>query len=97
MGIEETLYYYNFGVGVTGSNFIPLQKFDILLTEKRIWECLKRYTQNAGEEIQEIVKGIYDHFLVDCIGRWQHNLPARRCIRRVPAFSGCMGDTGSNQ
>lgn len=74
MGIEETLYYYNFGVGVTGSNFIPLQKFDILLTEKRIWECLKRYTQNAGEEIQEIVKGIYDHFLVDCIGRWQHNL-----------------------
>ena len=76
MGIEDKLYKYMFGVGVTGSNYITIEKFDILLTEKKMWECLVRFIDKKQErtKYQEILDGIYKHFLSDCVGRWEKNI-----------------------
>ena len=65
MGIEDKLYKYMFGVGVTGSDYITIEKFDILLTEKKMWECLVRFIDKKQErtKYQEILDGIYKHFL----------------------------------
>lgn len=43
MGIENRLYRYMFGIGVTGSDYISIPKFDVMMTEKQIWECLVRF------------------------------------------------------
>lgn len=75
-GIEEALYQYNFGLGVTGRNYITLDNFDILLTEKRVWESLKEFTeqQNQSDKYLSILNKIYDHFLGECVNRWKANL-----------------------
>ena len=76
MGIEDKLYKYMFGVGVTGSDYITIEKFDILLTEKKMWECLVRFIDKKQErtKYQEILDGIYKHFLSDCVRRWEKNI-----------------------
>lgn len=76
MGIENPLYRYKFGLGVTGSNFISVEKFDILLTERKIWECLSEFIeeQNEANRYRNILEGIYQHFLGDCVNRWKNNL-----------------------
>lgn len=75
-GIEEALYQYKFGLGVTGRNYITLDNFDILLTEKRVWESLKEFAeqQNQSDKYLSILNKIYDHFLGECVNRWKANL-----------------------
>ena len=75
-GIDVPLYRYKFGLGVTGSNNISVNKFDILLTERRIWECLTEFIKEQKEEsrYQTILDGIYQHFLGECVNRWKSNL-----------------------
>ena len=76
MGIKNRLYRYMFGIGVTGSNYISIPKFDVMMTEKQIWECLVRFVdkKKEREKYQEVLDGIYQHFLTDCVSRWQNNL-----------------------
>lgn len=76
IGIEDRLYKYMFGVGITGSNYISIKKFDVLMTERKIWECLVRFITKKDEvtKYQEIMDIIYHHFLADCVGRWENNL-----------------------
>ncbi len=76
MGIEDQLYYYNFGLGVTGGDIISLNKYDILLTEKYVAEALKRFITKKGEEesLRDIVDGITNNFLNECVNRWKNNL-----------------------
>lgn len=76
MGIENRLYRYMFGIGVTGSDYISIPKFDVMMTEKQIWECLVRFIDKKQEQekYKEILDGIYQHFLADCVSRWQNNL-----------------------
>lgn len=75
-GIEDQLYRYKFGLGVTGSNYISTAKFDVLLTEKKVWEALVEFAQQQGEleKYQSVLDTIADHFLGDCTGRWARNL-----------------------
>lgn len=76
MGIEDQLYYYNFGLGVTGGDLISLKKYDILLTEKYVADALKRFIQKKGEaeSLRDIVDGITNNFLNECVNRWKNNL-----------------------
>ena len=76
IGIEDRLYRYMFGIGVTGSNYISIPKFDIMMTEKCIWECLVRFIdkKQKHKKYQKILDGIYQYFLSDCVNRWQNNL-----------------------
>lgn len=76
MGIEGRFYNYNFGLGVTGGDGITLKKYDILLTEKRVWEAMTRFIKSKGqmEFYGEILNGIRDHFLEECVNRWKNNL-----------------------
>lgn len=75
-GIDEQLYRYKFGLGVTGRNIISLDKFDLLLTEKRVWEALSVFIseENKSETYLSVLDKIYDHFLIECITRWKSNL-----------------------
>lgn len=75
-GIEDTLYKYNFGLGVTGRDFIPLNNFRTLLTEKRVHDVLTRFleSKNEKEKYSEILKDIYNGFLNECVVRWRDNL-----------------------
>lgn len=76
IGIKDQLYCYNFGFGVTGGENIPLKKYDILLTEKHIWEALTRFIKMKKEEelYEDILSDIYNHFLIECVNRWKNNL-----------------------
>ena len=60
MGIENRLYRYMFGIGVTGSDYISIPKFDVMMTEKQIWECLVRFIDKKQEQekYKEILDGI---------------------------------------
>lgn len=93
MGIESQLYRYRFGLGVTGSNFISSEKFEILLTEKRVWEALVEFVSEKGEmeKYQPVLDVIFDHFLGDCAGRWARNLQIENlseCFQRLTAVWG---------
>ncbi|SFE41005.1 glycosyltransferase [Succiniclasticum ruminis] len=75
-GIEDELYKYNFGLGVTGRDFIPLSNFRTLLTEKRVHEALTRFLEgkHEKEKYSEVLQGIYNGFLNECVVRWRDNL-----------------------
>lgn len=76
MGIEEKLYKYKFGTGVTGQNEMELRQFDTLLTERRVWKAMEAFIseQNAEETYGEVVQGIKRDFLRECILKWMNNL-----------------------
>lgn len=75
IGIEDVLYRYHFGLGVTGRQYMELKQFDTLLTQRKVWEALKDFLEKKGDtEFQDILDGIYRHFLNECIERWLNNL-----------------------
>lgn len=95
-GIKSQLYRYRFGTGVTGSNFISDEKFEILLTEKKVWEVLVEFVSERGdmEKYQSVLDTIFDHFLGDCTGRWMRNLQIENlseCFQRLTSVWG-MGN-----
>ena len=75
-GIEDELYKYNFGLGVTGRDFIELANYKTLLTEKRIYDVLLRFVDKQGEseKYSDILNNIYTGFLNECVVRWRDNL-----------------------
>jgi len=76
LGIENILYKYKFGLGVTGGNTVTLKKFKVLLTEKYVGDALLRFVQSKGleKDLGSIVYNIQEHFLNECYCRWQNNL-----------------------
>jgi hypothetical protein len=75
-GIENELYHYNFGIGVTGGNQISLDKFKALLDEKSVYEALNRFLgqRNLSDQYTEILRKIYRGFLNECVSKWENNL-----------------------
>ncbi len=75
-GIKDELYKYNFGLGVTGRDFIELDNFKTLLTEKEICDVILRFLDKHGqrEKYSEIVNDLYNSFLNECVVRWRDNL-----------------------
>lgn len=71
-GIEDKLYNYNFGIGVTGGQYLSMEKFDSLLSEYNIYKAIERFlsAQSNLDEYQDIVNIIYQHFLGECVGKW---------------------------
>lgn len=76
MGIGETLHKYNFGLGVTGGDAINLDKYRVLLMEKRVCDVLFRFIENKpNKELYEtILEEIHEHFFDECFTRWRDNL-----------------------
>lgn len=76
MGIPDVLYNYNFGLGITGGNLLSLEKYDVLLTEKAVWDALNRFLKDREEKqgLEEILDGIHTHFLEECVAKWKDNL-----------------------
>ncbi len=77
-GISDQLYHYNFGIGVTGGQYLTLEKFDALLCEYNVYEAIVRFlnSQNVFEEYADIAKKIYRHFLNECVSKWRDLLRA---------------------
>lgn len=75
-GIEDKLYKYKFGLGVTGGNFITLNKYKTMLTEKWVTDALKRFAKDKAdrEALEKVVTTIYRGFLNECFCRWRDNL-----------------------
>ena len=71
-GIENCLYNYNFGIGITGGRYLTFDKFKVLLTERNIYEALIEFlaTQNAVEKYSNVLQSIYSHFLSECVNKW---------------------------
>lgn len=71
-GIKDKLYNYNFGVGITGSDFLDIQRFSVLLTEKNICDALVRFVEkhDKATDFKDTLSQIYDHFLWECIDKW---------------------------
>ena len=76
MGIDETLYKYNFGLGITGDDNIDLRKYSTLLTESRIYGALVRFMENKpdNEEYEEILESVHEGLFNECFVRWRDNL-----------------------
>lgn len=75
IGIEDVLYQYHFGLGVTGRQYMDLKQFDTLLTQRRVWEALKDFLEKKRDTgFRDILDGIYKHFFNECIERWLNNL-----------------------
>ena len=75
-GIEDELYKYNFGLGVTGRDLIELDNFKTLLTEKDVYDVVLRFLDKHGqrEKYSEIVNDLYNSFLNECVVKWRDNL-----------------------
>ena len=75
-GIDERLYRYNFGRGVTGGNSLSLERFDVLLSEKQTAEALRRFAaaQGADGRYASILDDIERHFLGECVASWHDYL-----------------------
>ena len=76
-GICEPLYNYNFGIGITGGGaYLSYDQFKVLLTERDVYEALVRFLSERGElkEYEDILQKIYQHFIVECISKWNNLL-----------------------
>lgn len=75
-GIKDSLYTYNFGLGVTGGDSIGFSKFEVLLNERRVYDALVRFLErnDAKEQYQTVLSSIYEHFLHECVSKWLDQL-----------------------
>ncbi|WP_352403065.1 glycosyltransferase [Pyramidobacter sp.] len=75
-GIKDSLYTYNFGLGVTGGDSISFSKYDVLLSERRVYDALVRFLEreNAKDQYESVLSSIYDHFLHECVSKWLDQL-----------------------
>ena len=77
-GIDSRLYRYCFGRGVTGGDVMSLEKFDVLLQEKKVSEALRRfaYGKDAEARLASALVSVENGFLLECVDRWLQNLSA---------------------
>lgn len=77
-GIEDRLYRYCYGRGVTVTDggVMSLEGFDALLEERGVAEALERFVHDRGAEDQlgPALDGVRDNFAIDCTKRWLNNL-----------------------
>lgn len=75
-GIEDRLYNYNFGIGVTGGQYLTYDKFKTLLTERYVYDAIEQFLleQNKKNDYDEILEQIYEHFLNECVAKWYSSL-----------------------
>lgn len=75
-GITHKLYNYNFGIGVTGGEILDINRFGILLTEKKVHSALVRFVtaQNEFDKYKGVLDKIYRRFLLECINKWYRTL-----------------------
>lgn len=75
-GITDKLYKYSFGTGVTGKSTLSISHFEVILTEKRVAEALKRFVESQNlVQYNEIVENISMDLAVDCVNNWVENIP----------------------
>ena len=76
IGINEMMYKYSFGTGVTGKNSINMEQFNRILTEKRVADALSRYIEKYNmPQYGDIVKLISMDLCGDCANNFVYNLP----------------------
>ena len=83
-GIEDCLYHYNFGRGVTGSDHMELSQFHVLLSEVKITAAIESFLirNNSWQTYEHIIKRIHTHFLNECTSKWL------RCLKEEYADIG---------
>lgn len=75
IGIEDKIYQYNYGIGVTGGELITLKQYDRRLTEKYAADAILRLAYQLNEEqLISIAGEIKKVFLRRCTNIWKNML-----------------------
>ncbi len=76
VGIEDVLYNYNFGIGVTGSDTLSLQKFEVQCTSHDVYKAIEQFivAQGVTDDYNDALRRIYRGLLNECVNKWLKNL-----------------------
>lgn len=71
--LDDKLYRYRFGVGVTGNDYLGLDKYKICLTGKEAVCAIRRFIKEKHEEekCSAICNTIEDGLLRECLDKWR--------------------------
>lgn len=68
--IEDELYIYNFGLGVTGGDYIDFERFEKLVEQHKIPKAIARFNQKYNVNKNECLLKIDDNLFNECISKY---------------------------
>ena len=91
-GIPDRLYRYSFGLGVTGGNRMTMERYDILLTQRRVWEAIERFCRKQGaSELSGTAEQIGKSLFYECADRWMNQLYPQDLPEGFRKLTQCWG------
>lgn len=80
-GIENRLYHYSYGTGITGQKTLSMHQFKMLLTQKKVYDAVRRYavSEHIEEDTDDILNYLHEHFLHECTDKWVYQLSDEYC------------------
>ena len=73
-GIDDQLYKYNFGLGVTGGDNIDIPRFKKLISESWVIDALKRDHTNTSSASKQLIERISNDLINECFAKFDSQL-----------------------
>lgn len=73
-GIDDQLYKYNFGLGVTGGDSIDIPRFKKLISESWVINALKRDQTNTSDTGKQLLEKITNDLINECFAKFDSQL-----------------------
>lgn len=76
-GIEDRLYHYCLGRGLTGHDVIDLDRFTHICMSASVYGAMRRFTETTQQVkgLAPVLETIRDDFLREQVSAWRDNLP----------------------